>query len=136
MMVDTNVVIDLVTPGSPWFEWAVRNVPSAATKGGISASVIVVGELAPHGANAAAVVAMLDSLGIMVSELDAVAGFRAGCALAAYRAAGGPRTKLLGDFLIGAHAETRKVPLATRDPKPYRRHFPDLKLITPETDNG
>lgn len=135
-MIDTNVVIDLVTPGSAWFEWAVRNVSSAAPKGGITASVIVVGELAPHGANVAEVVNLLTSIGVTVTELDAAAAFRAGCALADYRAAGGPRTKLLGDFLIGAHAETRKVPLATRDPKPYRRYFPDLKLITPETDNG
>jgi len=132
MMVDTNIVIDLVTPDSPWFEWAVRTVP----KDGLAASVVVVGELAPHSANVAEVVDMLGSLGIAVAELDAVAAFRAGRALTAYRAAGGSRTKLLGDFLIGAHAETRKVPLATRDPKPYRRYFPELVLITPETDNG
>jgi predicted nucleic acid-binding protein len=136
MMVDTNVAIDLVTPDSPWFEWAVRSVSDATNKSRAIASVIVVGELALRAADVEAVATMLRSVGITIAELDAAAAFRAGTAHAAYRAAGGTHEKLLGDFLIGAHAETRKVPLATRDPKPYRRYFPDLKLITPETENG
>jgi predicted nucleic acid-binding protein len=133
MMVDTNIVIDLLTPESPWFEWAVRTISRA---GGGEASAIVVGELAPKAEAVEGVVALLRSVRIGVVDLDREAAFRAGRAQLAYRAAGGTREKLLGDFLIGAHAQARKVPLATRDPRPYRRYFPELTLITPETENG
>lgn len=133
MMVDTNIVIDLLTRGSPWFDWAESIVSEAEI---VTASVIVVAELAPASGMLEQTIEILSGLGIGVVELDAIAAFHASRAQAAFRASGGKREKLLGDFLIGAHAETRKVPLATRDPKPYRRYFPDLKLITPETDNG
>jgi predicted nucleic acid-binding protein len=130
MMVDTNVVIDLVVPGSPWSDWAERIV---AQPEAVTASVIVVAELAPSTGTMANAMELLTGIGIAVAELDAPAAFRAGQALAAFRAAGGKRDKLLGDFLIGAHAAARNLPLATRDPKPYRTYFPELTLITPET---
>lgn len=129
MMIDTNVVIDLVVPGSPWFDWAefVISGPDPT-----AASVIVLAELAPTIGTIEEGLDLLNSLGIGVVELDAEAAFRAGQAQAAFRAAGGKREKLLGDFLIGAHAVSRDQPLVTRDPKPYRTYFPELVLITPE----
>lgn len=133
MMVDTNVVIDLITPGSHWFDWAESTVSGSVE---VTASAIVVAELAAAARDLEEVLEILRGLGIDVIELDATAAFRAGRAQAAFRAAGGKREKLLGDFLIGAHAMARNLPLATRDPKPYRRYFPELTLITPETENG
>ncbi|WP_431470834.1 type II toxin-antitoxin system VapC family toxin [Sphingosinithalassobacter sp. LHW66-3] len=136
MMIDTNVVIDLVTPTSPWFNWAVRVMAKGTASGGVTASTIVVAELAAQRSSDADIVGKLGRLGVRPVDFDAVGGCRAGRAQAAYRAAGGKREKLLGDFLIGAHAVSRNVPLATRDPSYYRRYFPDLTLITPETENG
>jgi len=43
---------------------------------------------------------------------------------------------VLPDFLVAAHAIVLDQPLLTRDPALYRRYFPELSLITPETDNG
>jgi hypothetical protein len=37
--------------------------------------------------------------------------------------------RMLADFLIGAHALTRNIPLITLDPKGYRAAFPKLELI-------
>jgi predicted nucleic acid-binding protein len=44
---------------------------------------------------------------------------------------GGPRTTLLADFFIGAHAEAAGLPILTRDPRRYRTYFPSVALITP-----
>lgn len=47
---------------------------------------------------------------------------------------GGRREKLLADFLIGGQASSMGAELMTRDPRMYRSYFPELPLITPETD--
>ena len=52
---------------------------------------------------------------------------------ARYRAAGGPRTSLLPDFFIGAHAHMARLPLLTRDTRRYRTYFPEIELIAPGT---
>jgi len=57
--------------------------------------------------------------------------FLAGRSFATYRASGGPRTSLLADFFIGAHAEAAGLSILTRDPRRYRTYFPNVPLITP-----
>src|SRR3954464_10208844 len=118
MMIDTNVVIDLVTPESRWFAWAVRTLSSARVERSVTASTIVVAELAAYAGEKGDIIPKLGRLGIGIVDFDVSSAVLAGRAQAAYRSAGGTREKLLGDFLIGAHAATRKVPLATRDPRP------------------
>jgi predicted nucleic acid-binding protein len=135
-MVDTNIVVDLLERDGRWYDWSRGALTDARLAGSVAASAIVVGELASQGEEALDVVAMLATYSIACLDLDAGVAYRAGRAQLAYRAAGGSREKLLGDFLIGAHAISAGRPLLTRDPRYYRRYFPDLPLITPETDNG
>ncbi|MBW6529563.1 hypothetical protein KZ820_02345 [Sphingomonas sp. RRHST34] len=74
---------------------------------------------------------------MVVQSLDAAAAFRAGVAHRAYRHAGGPGTAVLADFLIEAQAATTpQSVLITRDRQHLAAYFPDLTLITPETDHG
>jgi len=40
---------------------------------------------------------------------------------------------VLPDLLIGAHAAVANLPLLTRDVARYRRYFPTVILISPET---
>lgn len=61
------------------------------------------------------------------------AAFLAGQAHRMYRRDGGSRDRTLPDFLIGAHAAVAGLTLITRDPKRYRRHFPRLAMIAPDT---
>lgn len=131
MMLDTNVVIDLREEDSRWFEWA-EDAISQAIDELLSVSAIVVGELASRGGTQVEIVEMLTGFGVAIEPLSAAASYRAGLAHRAYREAGGRRESLLGDFLIGAHASVAGGALITRDPRPYRRYFPDLALITPE----
>ena len=58
------------------------------------------------------------------------------CTLAAqmwrdYRTQGGPRQRVLADFLIGAHSQRRADRLLSRDRGFYRGYFQSLEVISP-----
>ena len=135
IMIDTNVVVDLIEHLDPWFDWSAKAFGDARLDGAVVASAVVAGELAGHASDAAGMIALLRRFGIECAALAPDACHRAGLAQLAYRAAGGKREKLLGDSLVGAHAESLGATLITRDPRSYRTYFPNLTLITPETDN-
>jgi predicted nucleic acid-binding protein len=134
-MVDTNVVIDLLERDAVWSQWSEDALLDAAALGDVAISAIVAGELARRFPSLAVLDTALAGFGLRIEPLDAGAAFLAGEAFGAYRASGGSREKLLGDFLIGGHALRANATLLTRDPRPYRRYFPDLLLVTPETDH-
>ncbi len=48
-----------------------------------------------------------------------------------YRKAGGKRTRLVGDFLVGAHAQVQAERLLTRDRGFYRSYFKKLAILDP-----
>ena len=48
-----------------------------------------------------------------------------------YRQQGGKRTKILADFLVGAHAQKQATRLLSRDRGFYRKLFPALHLFDP-----
>ena len=77
--------------------------------------------------------AALATAGITVVPIPRMALFLAGKAFTQYRSAGGIRTGVLPDLLIGAHAAVERLPLLTRDAR-YRNYFPTATLIAPEAD--
>jgi len=135
MMIDTNVVIDLREEDARWHDWSLHVVALAFDKRP-SVSSIVVSELASRSGTLVEITEMLVGYGFAIRPLDAESAYRAGLAQRAYRQAGGGRERLLADFLIGAQACAARQPLITRDARRYRTYFPELALITPETDNG
>jgi predicted nucleic acid-binding protein len=59
------------------------------------------------------------------------AAWLAGQTFKTYRKAGGPRARMIPDFLIAAHAQHQADRLATVDRGYLREYFPKLKLLTP-----
>ncbi|GIW19974.1 MAG: hypothetical protein KatS3mg065_0270 [Chloroflexota bacterium] len=49
----------------------------------------------------------------------------------AYRRAGGPRSRIMTDFVIGAHAALRAGRLLTRDRGFYRPYVAGLSVVEP-----
>ncbi|HEY9751790.1 MAG TPA: type II toxin-antitoxin system VapC family toxin, partial [Coleofasciculaceae cyanobacterium] len=130
-LVDSNVILDIVTEDPNWFEWSSAQLIQAADQGNLIINPIIYAEI---------------SIGFtQIEELDAAlppdffqrqplpwnAAFLAGKAFLQYRQLGGDRRSPLPDFYIGAHAVILGIPLLTRDVNRYQTYFPELQLITP-----
>lgn len=126
---DSNVLFDILQDDPVWSEWSTRALAEAAQPGLIAP--VVFAELAGGFQSVAALERELGILGLSVDDSTLDALFAAGQAHAAYRRRGGPRTRVLPDFLIGAQAYERRAVLVTRDPRRYRDAFPQLELVTP-----
>jgi predicted nucleic acid-binding protein len=133
-LVDSNVLLDLVTDGETWADWSQAQLELAAMRGPLVINDVIYAEISTRYATPDAVDAALDDLNIGVTALPRAALFLAGKAYLRYRAAGGVRTGVLADFFIGAHAAAERLPLLTRDTRRYRSYFPTVALIAPESD--
>jgi predicted nucleic acid-binding protein len=131
ILVDSNVILDILTEDPQWFEWSSQRLTEYANQGELVINPIIYAEI---------------SVGFrQVEELDIVippdffrrdplpyeAAFLAGQGFLEYRRRGGERRSPLPDFYIGAHAAVAQVPLLTRDINRYRTYFPSVQLITP-----
>lgn len=130
-LVDTNVLLDLVTDDPTWAEWSVRQLEAASLAGPLLINDIVYAELAVRYARIEELDAFVAQAGLELAPLPRAALFLAAKAFAQYRRAKGPRTGVLPDFFIGAHAAVRNLPLLTRDVGRYRTYFPTVTLVSP-----
>ncbi len=130
-LVDTNVLLDLVTDDPEWAEWSLARLEEAAMAGPILVNDIVYAETSIRYARIEDLDALLAQAMIEIAPTPRAALFLAGKAFARYRRAGGARTGVLPDFFIGAHAAVEGWPLLTRDAARYRRYFPKVSLISP-----
>ena len=73
----------------------------------------------------------MQTLGVAYSAPTQASANLAGAICKKYRAAGGPRDRVIADFLIGAHAATQCDRLLTRDRGHYRKHFAGLAIVEP-----
>lgn len=132
-LVDTNVLLDLLTDDPVWAEWSIRQLDAASLQGPLAISDVVHAELSVRFDRIEELDAVLDEAGVSLAPMMRPALFLAGKVFQRYRAAGGTRTGVLPDFFIGAHAAVAGWPLLTRDIQRYRTYFPGLRLIAPES---
>lgn len=128
--VDSSVLLDVFTQDPRWLAWSEGELVRAARVGPLVIDAVVLAEISPRFSEIEALRAALPP----IAQLEAIpeaAAFLAGHAHAAYRRAGGARTQVLPDFLIGAHAAVTGRPLLTRDPKRVAAYIPGAELIAP-----
>jgi predicted nucleic acid-binding protein len=129
--VDTNVLLDLATNDPAWADWSVAQLEAASLAGPLLINDIVYAELAVRYQRIEDLDAFVEDAGLQLAPMPRAALFLAGKVFTQYRRAGGSRTGVLPDFLIGAHAAVQQLSLLTRDTGRYQTYFPTLKLITP-----
>lgn len=132
LLIDTNVLIDVLEDDPQWADWSIRQLRTQSQVHPLAINPIIYAELSLAFSTYEALDSVLSQLGLAMHEVPRPALFLAGKAFARYRSAGGSRTGVLPDFLIGAHAAVQSWPLLTRDARRYRSYFPGLELITPE----
>ena len=130
-LVDTNVLLDILTADPVWADWSSAALDTAATRGRVWINDVVYAELAVRIDTVEALDAILDEAGLDLAPMPRPALFLAAKAFLNYRTAGGVRTGVLPDFFIGAHAAIAGWSLLTRDAVRYRTYFPSVDLITP-----
>lgn len=130
-LVDSNVLLDLMTDDKRWADWSQAQLEQASSAGPLLINNVIYAEISTRHSTVEAADAMLRDLDIDLVVIPRTALFLAGKAYLRYRANGGVRTGVLSDFFIGAHAAVERLPLLTRDARRYRRYFPTVELITP-----
>ncbi len=131
-LVDTNVLLDLVTDDSQWFDWSAKAMEVEAVKGPLCINAVIYAELSTRYESVEAVDEFVTQAGLQIVEIPRAAAFLAGKAFVRYRSAGGTKSGVLSDFFIGAHAAALDIPVLTRDVRRYRTYFPNLRLVAPQ----
>jgi predicted nucleic acid-binding protein len=130
-LVDSSVILDVVTDDPGWAGWSGDALAAAADEGSLVINPIVYAEVSAGFARIEDLDDAVPAEDFAREPLPYDAGFVAGKAFLAYRKRGGERRSPLPDFYIGAHAAVRGYRLLTRDATRYRTYFPTVKLIAP-----
>jgi predicted nucleic acid-binding protein len=126
--VDSSVLIAIVNREANGPVWRLALL-EAGTEGSLLVSPVVYAELAAGFSDVALLDAELGQLNILYSPIEKPAAFAAGRIFRAYRDAGGPRTHMIPDFLVAAHALRQADRLAAIDRGYLRAYFPSLTLL-------
>lgn len=131
VLVDSNVILDLVSADPVWCDWSKKSLEENASEG-LRANAIIYAELCTNATSAEEVDELFAAMEIELEEIPREALFLAAKAHLSYRRRGGSRSSGLPDFFIGAHAQVAGLRLLTRDRGRYRTYFPGVELITPQ----
>ena len=129
--VDTNVLFDILVPDPDFGPASAQAVRAALAQGGLVACEVVWAELVANYPSPAVAEEAMNRLQLGFSPATLETAFEAGRAWKAYRSRGGPRYRVIGDFLIGAHALRQADRLLTRDRGFYRTYFKHLSILDP-----
>ena len=131
-LVDSNVLLDILTEDRTWFEWSSGALARSAEQGPLVVNPLIYAEVSIGFDRIEELDAALDPAIFQRRPLPWEAAFLAGKCFLRYRRRGGTRSSTLPDFYIGAHALIEGLTLVTRDATRYRTYFPRLALVAPD----
>lgn len=130
-LVDSNVLLDILTEDPLWLAWSTDALAAAAEAGPLCINPIVYAEVSIRFTTVEALEEALPPRDYRREALPWAAAFLAGKAFLDYRRNKGSKSTTLPDFLIGAHAAVADLVLLTRDVGRYRTYFPTVSLVAP-----
>lgn len=132
-LVDSNVLLDILTEDPVWEDWSTNALADAAEAGPLYINPIVYSEVSIRFTTIEALEDALPSDDYRREPIPWAAAFLAGKVFVDYRRNKGTTSTTLPAFFIGAHAAVAGLDLLTRDVGRYRTYFPTVTLIAPET---
>jgi predicted nucleic acid-binding protein len=132
ILVDSNVILDIVTEDKEWFQWSSQTLRDYAENHILVINPIIYAEVSISFDRIEELEEVLSPHYLRRDQLPWEAGFLAGKCFRDYRRKGGDKHSPLPDFFIGAHALIAGFPLLTRVISRYRTYFPRLSLIIPD----
>ena len=130
VLVDSNVLLDIMTEDPQWFSWSAGALARAAETMRLVINPIIYAEVSIRYSRIEDLNDALPQTFVEREPLPYDAAFLAGKAFLIYKHSGVRRSPL-PDFFIGAHASVARYSLLTRDAGRYRSYFPKLPLIAP-----
>jgi predicted nucleic acid-binding protein len=130
-LVDSSVLLDILTGDPAWLTWSADALARAGDSGRLVINPIVYAEISTGFDRIEDLDDAVPAADFEREHLPYQAGFLAARAFLAYRKRGGQRRSPLPDFYIGAHAAVSGYRLLTRDAGRYRTYFPSVELIAP-----
>lgn len=131
VLVDSNVILDVVTEDAEWCDWSASALERAAGASVLVINPIIYAEVSIGFDRIEDLDEALPAHYFERHPLPWEAAFLAGKCFTRYRRRGGAKRSPLPDFYIGAHAAIEHLTLLTRDPRRYRTYFPRLQVIAP-----
>lgn len=130
-LVDSNVVLDVLSVDAQWFDWSAHALEDAADSGPLAINPITFAEVSVRFTRIEDLDQALPPSEFARLALPWSAAFLAGKAFTSYRRRAGSSRSPLPDFYIGAHAAVSRLRLLTRDAARYRTYFPTVDVIAP-----
>jgi predicted nucleic acid-binding protein len=130
-LVDSNVILDVITDDEEWGGWSADQLAEAAHAGTLIINPVIYAEVSVGFERIEDVDDALPADYYRRLPLPFEAAFLAGQCFVRYRRRGGDRRSPMPDFYIGAHAAIAGFTLLTRDARRYKTYFPSLQIIAP-----
>jgi len=131
-LVDSCVILDILTRDKQWFEWSYRALQEAVIAGDLFINPVIYAEISVRFPSIDALREALNEHLLTMEPISDEAAFLAGKCYLRYRQQGGTKTSPLPDFFIGAHAVTKGHVLLTRDAGRFGSYFADIRIICPQ----
>lgn len=132
ILVDSNILLDIITDDPVWYGWSLDQLDSATLLGPLYINDVIYAEISVRYDRIEDLDAMLAETGIDIMPIPRAALFLAAKVFSQYRKSGGTRGGVLPDFFIGAHAAVNGFPLLTRNTKRFQTYFKSVTLISPQ----
>jgi hypothetical protein len=132
ILVDSNVLLDVLTVDAFWFDWSSTALVQFAEANVFVINPVIYAEVSVRFETIEELEDALSQTSLERRPIPWSAAFLAGKCFQRYRRRGGLRRSPLPDFFIGAHAAVEGLALLTRDAARYRTYFPRLRLLAPE----